>query len=180
MTQKWKVLLAFTGIFVAGAVAGGIVALRVGADASVEPTPSTASAPPPSKTTVVSPDNFKMEQMKRFISQLGLSSDQSAKIQPIITITGDRLKKLSQDSATATKGLLEDMDKEVGALLNDVQRKKLADIQKQRQERFNRQNHPPGPPRRGGGPDGDHAGGSASKAPPWSSSPAPADSAPAP
>jgi uncharacterized membrane protein len=163
MSQQWKVLLAFTGIFVAGAVAGGIVALRVGADQAAEQIQTTAPAPQTNKGTV-SPENFSLVQMKRFIDQLSLSPAQGDKIQPIITVTGDKLKKLSQESAIATKALLEDMDKQVGALLNDAQRKKLTEIQKQRQDRFNqRQNHPPSPnngSRRGGVPGTDsHANG---------------------
>ncbi len=163
MSQTGKVLLAFTGIFVAGAVAGGIVALRLGVDRVAEQTQTAAPAPVTNKAAVTV-DAFSPQMLERFTRQLILSADQRDKIKPIITLTGQKLQKLSAESATTTNALLEDMDKQVEALLDPGQRKKLADFEKQRQENFNKRKN--GPPsnfgsRRGGGPGGDnHPGGS--------------------
>jgi hypothetical protein len=208
MTQTWKVFSAFTGIFVAGAVAGGIVALRVGEErvaeqpavvlpAGVQPTPP---ASPPK--AVVTPDTFTTTQIKRITAQLGLSSTQSGKINPIITITGDKIRELSQKSAAATNELLKAMAIQVSAELTPEQRKKFDESEKRRQDAFNsRQSHPTGPAfgnRRGspGGPGGDHVNGSTGSTsetqrmnrrgapqgdqPQPSQAPAPADQAPVP
>jgi hypothetical protein len=153
MSQTGKVILAFTGIFVAGAVAGGIVALRVGLDQAAD----LAQTAPATIKTPVTADTFTIRQMNQFVEKLGLSPAQSEKIQPIITATGERLKKLSLDSAAATKAALNAMDKQVESLLNADQLKQLAVIEKQREENFNkRKNGPPGVlgGRRGGGPGG--------------------------
>jgi len=203
MSQTGKVLLAFTGIFVAGAVAGGIVALRVGVDRVAEQPPGLQLTPPASQPkAVVTPDTFTTTQIHRITAQLGLSSTQSGKINPIITITGDKIRELSLKNATATNELLKEMAIQVSAELTPEQRKKFDESEKRRQDAFNsRQSHPTGPAfgnRRGspGGPGGDHVNGSTGStsetqrmnrrgAPPGdqpqpSQAPAPADQAPVP
>ena len=141
MSQTSKVLLAFTGVFVAGAVAGGIVALRIGTEqakavehvGSTEPRPTAVTKP---AVTVVTPDIFPLRQLEQFKARLGLTSAQGEEIKPIVTLTGKKLQELSQDNAAATNALLEEMYKQVGFVLTDAQKKSLAEMQKNRQTSF--------------------------------------------
>jgi Spy/CpxP family protein refolding chaperone len=149
MPQKWKVLLAFAGIFVAGAVAGGVVMLRVGVERARAQ--NTVAAPtPPVRTVTV--DQYGPQQLDRYIKQLGLSPEQSAKITPLIAQATLTLDDLSQKNRAATLTIREDLDKQVSAVLTEVQRTKLAEMQKNRRDQFDRMNTTGG--RRGGGPRG--------------------------
>jgi len=163
MPQQWKVLLAFTGIFVAGAVAGGVVMLRVGVErerAALAARAGGAAQPKPPTVRTVTVDQYGPQQLERYVRQLGLSPEQSTKIGPLIDAATQKLDELSTKNRAATLAIREDLDKEVSALLTDGQRQKLAEMQKNRRDQYERMsNRPagfgpggPGNNRRGGGP----------------------------
>jgi Spy/CpxP family protein refolding chaperone len=164
MSQTTKVLLAFTGVFVAGAVAGGIVALRVGVEQAQAVKQISAgsqpAAPTQPKVTTVTTDNFAPMQLRQLTSQLKLTAAQKEQIQPIIEVAGEKISKLSQESRAATNALIEAMGKDVALLLTPEQAKTFADLQSKRAAQFNNRFNRPsggGPDRggfRGGGPNG--------------------------
>ena len=150
MAPRWKVLFAFTGVFVAGVVAGGVASFR----AAITKTTADQTV----TVTTVPTDQFSPDQMKRFTQQLSLTPDQSIKIKPIIDQAGEALTKFRTETLKQTSTIIEDMQDEVAKQLTDEQRVKLAAIKKQQHERMlNR--FGPGSNRRGGpggpvGPDG--------------------------
>jgi Spy/CpxP family protein refolding chaperone len=166
MPQKWKVLLAFTGIFVAGAVAGGVVMLRVEKERAAQAARvGGAAQPKPAAVRTVTVDQYGPQQLERYIRQLGLSPEQSTKISPLIDAATQKLDDLSTKNRAATLTIREDLDKEVSALLTDGQRQKLAEMQKNRRDQYDRMSNRPagfgpgglGNNRRGGG-SGDRSG----------------------
>ena len=184
MSQITKVVFAFAGVFVAGALAGGIVGLRLRMDAEqpVKQNAAGQTPPPPAKVVTVTPDNFSVMQMQQFTRQLSLTAEQKEKIQPIINATSEKINKLSQESRVATMALRGDMEKEISSLLTEEQRKKLSEIQTKRQAQFNANKPPSYSGRRGGPPDARpngmrRGGGSATDRPPAPNAPA---AAPAP
>ncbi len=132
MSQTAKVLLAFTGIFVAGAVAGGIVALRVG----VEKAQQVRTAQPVSAPRIVTVDQYGPAQLDRYVKLLALEPDQKGKISPLIEQAAKRLADLTKQNRAETLTIREDLDKEVSALLTETQRTRLAEMQKNRRAQF--------------------------------------------
>ena len=158
MAPRWKVIFAFTGIFVAGAVAGSMVALRVGT-AAIE-TKAAAQASNRVTVTAVTTDQWAISQMNTLTKSLALTSDQIEKIRPIINSAGDNLRDLREQSSTTIDVMYDNIAAEVTA----PQKEKIAVIQKEQHARRERTfNPPPGGPngRRGGpgGPGGPQNGG---------------------
>jgi Spy/CpxP family protein refolding chaperone len=139
MSQLSKVIFAFAGVFVAGAVAGGIVALRVGGQQVVQPSPTQPPAP-----RVVTVDNFATAQFGRYEQQLGLTADQKIQIMPIIQAANKKIFDLSQETRARTLEMRAELDKEVSAFLTVEQRDKLAKLTKQRADEFARRANRPG------------------------------------
>ncbi len=142
MSQKAKVLLAFTGVFVAGAIAGGIAGLRMEKERAAAAATEKAAA------------NLSPQLLKQLTSQLDLTESQKQKVTPIIDQSAEKIAALNQDYREATQdyreafmALREDMEKEVADLLGAEQRKKLEAAQARWKQQFNtRYNRPPSPP----------------------------------
>ena len=159
MSQQAKVLLAFAGVFLAGAIAGGGVTLRM----EKERVQNLAAEKERAATEKVAAD-LSPRMLKDLTGRLNLKAEQRKEVAPIIDRAALRIAELSteyneatQEYRVAIKTLREDMEREVGVLLDPEQRKKLdkmqADWTKQFNQRFTR---PPGP---GPGFDGFDRGG---------------------
>jgi Spy/CpxP family protein refolding chaperone len=120
MTLNWKILAAFTGIFLAGAVAGGFVSARMIRHFAEKR---------------FTPDQFGPQQMKKFTEQLNLTPEQREKIRPVILQTAEDLKKVRRDAFKATTELFERMEAGIAKELTDAQRAQLRDIQEKERER---------------------------------------------
>lgn len=150
MDKTWKVILAFSGIFAAGGVTGGLIALRVAAPppgpaAMVEmPTPiPTATAPsatqtppanePPTRPTTAetkrpalqSPEQIGPQLFRRLTNQLGLSPEQRQKVRPIELRATEELNRLRRDSVHATQVLIDKNEDEIRAQLTPEQAAKF-------------------------------------------------------
>ena len=150
MSQKSKVLLAFTGIFVAGAVAGSVVALRVGVAKLEQVRTEQGKAP----VAVVTPDQFTVRQMQQFTRELSLSEAQTKSIEPIINSASEKLDLLRQENATATTNIVKAMDDEIAVVLTAEQRQSLAKLRTQWQSRVDDRFKPGAFGNRRGGPGG--------------------------
>jgi uncharacterized membrane protein len=168
MSQKSKVLFAFTGIFVAGAVAGGVVALRVereriatskplsivstpdpltttittisgGATANIKPAPSPQTLPAVSNESTITPALLRL-----LTNQLSLSPDQKLKIEPIINSASEKLANLSRQNRIESNNLLKAMDDEVRVFLDPEQHTKLDKLEADRERQITERNRPPG------------------------------------
>lgn len=101
MNKPWKVALVFTAVFVAGGVAGGLVAVRM--------TPTFVQRR-------VFTEQFVTATMRVLSENLKLSPQQVEKIRPIVAQTGDDLVRLRQEtSATFDRmnaGLMRELNPE--------------------------------------------------------------------
>jgi Spy/CpxP family protein refolding chaperone len=148
MTQPWKVVLVLVGIFLAGAVTGAFVMVRVGRE-------MFARRP--------MPDQWASMQLKRLAERLDLTPDQEEQIKPIVRRNMEELRKLRRSAMSETRTVFERMQHEIEEKLTPEQRTKFEQMNREFRERArrfmqDRQNRPPGGP---GGPgfDRDHRGG---------------------
>lgn len=128
------VILAFLGIFIAGGVVGGLLALRF-----VRP-----DGPPR-----IPPEQFALQIMKRTTGQLDLTSEQKEKIFPLVTKTAVDLHRLRRDTITTTTTILDTLHKQVAEILTPAQRERFKQLLIEREaERARRFPNDRGPDRR--------------------------------
>jgi uncharacterized membrane protein len=122
MTRNWKVALVFTGVFLAGAVAGGFGSLWL------------------AKSVVQrrgAPEQFGAVFLQRLDERLKLSPEQRKRIAAIVGETSDELRRLRRDSGK----VMQAMDTRVAAELDATQRPVFEDLQRKMRERL--KNRPP-------------------------------------
>ena len=123
MDKPWKVILAFTGIFLAGVLVGGLVTLRV--------VRNVAHRLPMS-------DQFGPQLMRRLVTQLELSPDQEAKLKPIVDQAAEELRQLRHTTQRTTESVIVRMQGDISALLTPAQKAKLDALVDQQRERLKR------------------------------------------
>ncbi len=119
MNKTWKVVLTFTCVFLAGAIAGGFTYARF------------------ARTVVESrirSEQFASSHLKRLQESLELTPAQVAKIKPVIDATGDELGKMRRE----TIGAFQRMDATIIKELTPEQRAKFEDMQRRMRERRDR------------------------------------------
>lgn len=148
MSRNWKIILAFLGVFVAGAVFGGFVSLR-----AVRQQVEKARLRTPMPI-----DQFSPQIMKRFSSRLDLTAEQKEKLWPIIRQAGEDLRKLRQSGDREAIAVAERMHEQVAEILTPEQQGKLEQMKRDMRERWQRErqkrwgerppsgNRPPSPP----------------------------------
>lgn len=114
-TASWKVALTFTGVFLAGAIAGGIVSVRV-----VKAMASKRGA-----------EGFVAAQMQRFADNLDLTTEQRTKIKPILDAAGDDFRRLRSE----TVQIFQRMEADIAKELTPEQKAKLDEMQQKQRER---------------------------------------------
>jgi Spy/CpxP family protein refolding chaperone len=110
MDKPWKVILAFTGIFVAGILIGGLVTLRWGKN-------FTQRQP--------MGEQFGPQLMSRLVTQLELTPAQQEKVKPIIDAAAEELKQLRRTTQRTSAAVLVRMQGDIGAVLTPEQRAKF-------------------------------------------------------
>ena len=110
MDKPWKVILAFTGIYVAGLLVGGLVTLRWGKN-------FTQRQP--------MGEQFGPQLMQRLVTQLDLTPAQQEKVKPIIDSAAEELKQLRRTTQRASAAVLVRMQVDIGAVLTPEQRAKF-------------------------------------------------------
>ncbi|AHF89024.1 hypothetical protein OPIT5_00805 [Opitutaceae bacterium TAV5] len=120
MNRTFKASLVCIGIFVAGAVAGGMITFRY------------ARVQPPKRPGA---EDFVRMQRRQF-DKLELTEDQQARIRPILEKRGEELRKLRRDSFRETTAVFEKMEAEVSRELTPEQREKLTALQQAQRERM--------------------------------------------
>ena len=109
MNRNLKGTLLIVAIFACGVVVGGVAAKQFFGQGR----PSGG------------PEGFGPSVMRRLTSELGLSEQQRAAIEPIIKKAGDELRVLRQESMKQSGGVIEAMNAAVTAELTDAQREKF-------------------------------------------------------
>ena len=117
MARTWKVILAFTGIFLAGAVAGGFVSLRF------------VKVPPPQVLRqTVTEQQWVVGQMRRFINELKLDEAQRVQVKPALDRAAADFQRLRRRSYRETMDIIERMNDEITPILSDDQKENFEDI----------------------------------------------------
>ena len=133
MNQRLKVILIFTGVFVAGAVSGGPLAMRF-----------------------MRPDRpewrrgLRLQVMERLEEELGLTTEQKTKVQPVVLRAQEETQRLRRENIKNIAVVMDRMHAEISAELTPEQRVKLEDMRKRFRERaervrgeFREQDRPP-------------------------------------
>lgn len=123
MDKPWKVVLAFTGIFLAGILVGGLVALRWG---------KIFSQHQPMN------EQFGPQLVKRLVNQLDLTSEQQAKVKPIVAQATEELRQLRHTTQRTTTAVIERMQADIAAVLTPEQKAKFDEQVSQQRERVKR------------------------------------------
>lgn len=144
MDKPWKVVLAFIGVFVAGAVFGGLFTLRATGKRPVEkavvtpPPPAQAAQPAPAKA----PASVGPALMRQFTRKLKPTPEQREKIDPLVGRAGEDLQRLNvlaraqdRENLENVTRVMERMYEDVAAWLTPEQRIELAEMRRQWQEK---------------------------------------------
>jgi hypothetical protein len=160
MDVPWKVILAFVGVFIAGAVFGGVFTLGVSArrfvnvprqPAGVDRSVAQFPAVPPPKSQVAGPQAPKsgatatttrtnpitpvlMNQFTRKLS--GLTPPQKDSLRTILGRAGEDYHRLRQDNLADVTRVTERMYADVSGVLTMEQRTELEQMRKKLEERF--------------------------------------------
>lgn len=121
MNKPWKVILAFTGVFLAGAILGGVITLRMAREFG-------------SKRVMM--DHFAPMIMKRYAEKLDLSEEQAAKVKAIVQKTEEHLRQLRTQGFRDVVDVAEKMNAEVANLLTPEQRVRLDELKQEMRERW--------------------------------------------
>ena len=117
MDKTWKVVLAFIGIFLAGAVAGGFVALRF------------VKMPPPQVLQRTVPEQqWVIGQMRRFVNELKLDEAQREQVKPALERAAADIRRLRRRAYRETMDIIESMNNEIAPMLTEVQKEKFEDL----------------------------------------------------
>ena len=143
METPWKVILAFLGVFVAGAVFGGFFSLGIGrriwtmeapapakavAGSAVSPTgqPSAPGQPAPPPRPPQSVQSAQI--LRRITNQLDLTAAQKAQVTPIIARAVQDFWRQQQNFARENGFLLQRLKQDIGRELTSDQQKRLDDL----------------------------------------------------
>ena len=158
MDVPWKVILAFVGIFIAGAVFGGVFTMGVSArrfantprvPAAVERPIAQFPAVTPPKTEVAGPlapksgpaqlrsNPITPVLMNQFMRKLsGLTDPQKESLRKTLGRAGEDLHRLRQENFSDVARVTERMYADVSAVLTIEQRAELETMRKQMEERL--------------------------------------------
>jgi Spy/CpxP family protein refolding chaperone len=140
MNKPWKVVLAFTAIFLAGAVFGGLLAIRVGPRLFQK-----RNGPPPPASPAV---------LRHLTERLDLTAAQKEKIRPLVDRAEEEIRPITERYNEAARPLRQQSIKDTGAIVRRLQqeisseltpdqRKKLEKM-KERQRELMREDRPGG------------------------------------
>lgn len=158
MDRPWKVIAAFIGVFVAGAVFGGFFSVGVGARWLAKETPATIAAAPiaaptpavaptpetkavarpgsgPGQAAPVRPGLLTVPQswqapqlLRRYAERLELTPEQKQRIHPLIQRATEDYNRLRQNTFRETAIILDRLQQDIAAVLTPEQRQKMQEI----------------------------------------------------
>ena len=121
MSKPWQVWLALAAIFVLGGVCGGFAGYRIARR-------QFRHQPPPRE--------WVMHRIARIDDELSLTSDEKRRIEPIVQRNVELLTAEWRRSMTQSRGIVEQMEKDIGAQLTPEKQARLEKFLKERRERF--------------------------------------------
>lgn len=156
MENPWKVIAAFIGVFIAGAVFGGFFSLGIGARwmathpaaTSVSTpapapvattTPSTSGAPAPTaanRPLLPVPLSWQAPQLLRhYADRLSLTPEQKERITPLIRRAIEDYRRVQQTTFRETGIILQRLQEDLAKELTPEQRDKLEEMKRKQLER---------------------------------------------
>jgi Spy/CpxP family protein refolding chaperone len=144
MSAVLKPWLILAVIFIAGGFTGSAVTMVL----------SGHFAPPPGGP-LAHPDDMQHMWMLRLTRQLKLTSDQQAKIEPILRDAAEQVKKIHTEEFGKERQILKASDDQIAAILTPDQQAALKQMIAEREKAFSGHMRQWGGPH-DGGPDGMH------------------------
>lgn len=152
MNAPWKVIAAFVGVFIAGAIFGGVFTMRASFTRRVPPPaaqsrPLTAIPAPSQRPQVAGPqvavsattppviNPLTPTLMRQFTQKLSLTPEQRDRIRPMVARASEDYVRLRQENLADTARVAERMYADVSALLTPEQRNQLETMRQQMLER---------------------------------------------
>ncbi len=162
MDKPWKVIFAFVGVFIAGAVFGGFFTLRTAVKRENREVEASRLAPHVLAPSVPAPVNaaptlpgpnagpqrgmISVALMRRFAQRLNLSGEQREKIRPILGRWGEDFQHLRQENERQQQQYLAEsvrlnqrMYGDIAAILGPEHRDELEKMRREDEERVERE-----------------------------------------
>jgi hypothetical protein len=143
MDRPWKVIVAFVGVFIAGAVFGGFFTLRSAARVAEATRPKASAAKvPPGKPPAASPaaapataKGIAPQVMRQLTQRISPTPEQQKAIRPIVSRAAEDLQRMQKEHLADTTRTTERMYADVAALLTPAQRTQLEQMRQEMLER---------------------------------------------
>ena len=136
----------FTSVALGSVLAVGLSGSALLAQDQSAPPPASAQSPAPRPAHVPNPRH----QAKKMAKQLGLTPDQVSKIEPILADRDQQVQGLRSDTTLAPsdrkakmRGIRQDSDTRIEAILNDTQKQQYEQIKQARRASKHEQPAPP-------------------------------------
>jgi hypothetical protein len=142
MDRPWKVILAFVGVFIAGAVFGGFFTLRSAARVAEASRPKANSVKPPAgkqapggPAAPAAAKGIAPQVMRQLTQRLSPTPEQQKAIRPIVSRAAEDLQRMQKEHLADTTRTTERMYADVAALLTPAQRAQLEQMRQEMLER---------------------------------------------
>ncbi len=129
--KRWPILASLAAAFLLGGVTGGALCLRF---------THPLFGPPPQA-------EMRARMLRRLVSELDLSEEQSSKVRPIVDSIGSSLESIHKEASAKVLKVFDDADAQMSRALSEDQKKKLLSLQRELRARL--EDRPPPPPRHG-------------------------------
>lgn len=158
MEQPWKVIVAFVGVFIAGSIFGGLLALRLDNRDLAPRFPPVAMTPRPASTPSAGQPPLSPAQpqanpqlprltaavpqmqlppgmavqapqlMRRYVDRLDLTTEQKERINPLIQRAAADLRRQQQTNFRETGIIIQHLQEDLGKELTPAQRGRLDEM----------------------------------------------------
>jgi hypothetical protein len=144
MEKPWKVILAFVGVFIAGAVFGGFFTLRsagkwLGAERTKSPPSAKTSAGAVAAPTPSLAIRATQQVMRQLTQRLSPTPEQQKALRPIVARASEDLQRLQRDHLADVTRTTERMYADLAPILTPEQRVKLQQMREEMLERARRE-----------------------------------------
>lgn len=154
MDKPWKVVFAFVGIFIAGAVFGAFFSLRIGGrilqmerpDLHGDVAgPQNPPAPSPQQRPMMSQQWQAPQLMRRFAERLDLTPEQKERINPVIQRAAEDFRRQTQINFREHNVIMQRLQEDISKVLTPEQRVRLENMEQRQRELLGRGERAGGP-----------------------------------
>lgn len=143
MQTPWKVISAFVGVFVGGAVFGGLFSLRTTAPTAAQPGPAQ---PAKASGAATRGPSITPAMLRHLRDRLKLTDEQARNIEPLVARADEDLRLLRRENFEGTTRVMNRLHDDMMAWLTPEQVDHLERIRRNTQQRLrDAQDRPPEP-----------------------------------